>query len=686
MKPLFSIISENYKKIVIIILFIIASLLILLIIPHQTRFKYEYQKGKPWTYKTLISPIDFPIIKTKSDIDKERDSIRKNTPLYFDRNDMFFLKTVEILKKELPQLFISPKIDTASDTYKNVLSGCIQIVKELYYNPGIAEFPDSLLKKPSFTLIYVQNDSSTEEEFTYSFITPKEALNEFKHKIYQKYTGILDLSKSDLLPNYFTANIIYNKELSEQIQNQLINNISLTYGLVQKGEKIISTGEIVSKDKFILLESLQHEYQKNVYNPSLILGQLLTILFGMLMIYLFLYHYRKDILSHLTKTSFILSLMIIFILIAKLVSTWDAVSLYLVPFALLPIIIHSFYDSRLALFIHNITILIISYFLPNSFEFLFMQFMVGVTSIFALTNVRRRGQLFLAAIFIFLTYSIIYFGIAIVQSENIKEIEWNNFAWFAGNALMVLAAYPLIYIFEKLFGFLSDVTLLELSDSNQPLLRLLAEKAPGTFQHSLQVANLTEEIILKIGGNPLLARTGALYHDIGKIELPQYFIENQYHIANPHKDLMIDKSIEIIAGHITYGVKLAEKFKLPKPIIEFIYTHHGTSTMLYFYKTYQLSHPGEIINQDMFRYKGQIPQTKETAVLMITDAVEAASHSLKDFSDESLSKMVDHIVDSKLEEHQFDEAPITIKNITETKEILKKRLRNIYHNRVSYPE
>jgi hypothetical protein len=637
-------------------------------------------------HKTLVTPIDFPIIKTKYDIEKEKDSIRRNTPLYFNRDDKAFVKTVEMLKKELPQIIISFKADTSSEAYKNILSSCTQIICDLYNNPGIAEFPDSLLKKPSFNLIYVQNDSTSEEAFTNTFITPKEAADIFKQKVNLKYSGIIDLLKSTHLQNYFTTNIKYHKELSEQVQKQLIDNISQTYGLIQKGEKIISTGEIVSKEKFALLESLRFEYQKNVYNPSLILGQLLTISFGLLMIFLFLYHFRRDVLSHFTKTTFILSLMVLFIFIAEKVSTWQTISLYLVPFTLLPIIIHSFYDSRLALFVHNITILMISYFLPNSYEFMFIQFMAGATSIFVLHNVRRRGQLFMAAIFIFITYSIIYFGIAIVQSESLKEIEWNNFAWFAGNGLMILAAYPLIYIFEKLFGFLSDVTLMELSDSNQPLLRLLSEKAPGTFQHSLQVANLAEEVIVKIGGNPLLTRAGALYHDIGKIGLPQYFIENQYHMPNPHKDLLMDKSVEIIAGHINYGIQLANKYKLPKPIIEFIKTHHGNSIMQYFYKTYQLEHPGEIINQEMFRYKGQKPQTKETAILMMADSVEAASHSLKDFSEESLSKMIDHVIESKLEEHQFDESPITFKDITIAKEIFKKRLRNIYHNRVSYPE
>lgn len=680
MKAFFSFIISNYKRGAIGILFLISIFIILLIIPHQTQFKYEYRKGEPWKYETLISPIDFPILKTKIEIEREKNSIIMNSPLYYNYDENIYKSIIHLIKNDLNDTTIKDSVN-----FNNYFSLLSSIIFDIYHNPGIVDEKDSLIFQNNIIkTIYLQSDSNHEEYLNLSFYNPSKAKDKFIQIIKTKSPNILPYLKN--IDHYFKPNVIANLQLTNQIQKQQIDNISNTRGLVQKGDKIIKSGEIISNEKYIILESLKYETIKSTYNPYLIIGQFLTVALGIIMIFLFLYHFKRDILSHFTKTSFILSLMILFILLAEKVANWKSVNIYLVPFTLIPIIIRSFYDSRIALFVYNITILIIAYFLPNSFEFLFMQFMAGNTAIFSLANVRRRGQLFLAAFFIFLTYSIIYFGIAIVQSENIQQLDLNTFAWIGGNALMILSAYPLIYLFEKLFGFLSDVTLMELSDTNQPLLRMLAEKAPGTFQHSLQVANLSEEVIIKIGGNPLLVRCGALYHDIGKMALPHYFTENQHHIPNPHKDLQIDKSIEIIAGHVKYGLELAKKYKLPKPIIEFIETHHGTSTMLYFYKTYKNEHPCEIVNQDNFKYKGKIPSTKETSVVMLADSIEAASHSLKDFSDESLQKTIDQIIENKLNEHQLDLAPLTFQEITIAKEIFKKRLINIYHNRVSYPE
>lgn len=680
MKALFSFIVNNYKRGAIGILFLVSIFIILLIIPHQMHFKYEYRKGEPWKYETLISPIDFPVLKTKIEIEHEKDSILSNTPLYYNYDENTYQSIIQLLKNDLNDTIIKD-----SSHFNNYFDFLSSIIYDIYHHPGIIDEKDSIIfQNNKIKTIYLQSDSNSEEYFNFSFYNTTQAKDKFISIIKSKAPNLLTYLKN--IDHYFKPNVIANLQLTKQIQKQLIDNISHYKGLIQKGDKIIHSGEIISNEKFIVLESLKHETIKSTYNPYLIIGQFLTVALGIIMIFLFLYHFRNDILSHFTKTSFILSLMILFILLAEKVANWKAVNIYLVPFTLIPIIIRSFYDSRIALFVYNITILIIAYFLPNSFEFLFMQFMAGNTAIFSLANVRRRGQLFLAAFFIFLTYSIIYFGIAIVQSENIQQIDFNTFAWIGGNALMILSAYPLIYLFEKLFGFLSDVTLMELSDTNQPLLRMLAEKAPGTFQHSLQVANLSEEVIIKIGGNPLLVRCGALYHDIGKMGLPHYFTENQHHMPNPHKDLQIDKSVEIIAGHVKYGIELAKKHKLPKPIIEFIETHHGTSTMLYFYKTYKNEHPGEIINQDNFKYKGKIPSSKETAIVMLADSIEAASRSLKDFSDESLQKTIDNIIENKLNEHQLDHAPLTFQEITFAKDIFKKRLINIYHNRISYPQ
>ncbi len=679
MKRFISFLLENYKHIITLILFLLAVFIILLIIPHQTRFKYEYQKGKPWLYETLIAPVDFPILKDNVELQKEKDSILKNAPLYYYRDKSKYERAHNNLLNDIENLKTT---DTAFNK-TSLINDCNNFLKILYFEPGIHKDNDSIFKSAEPKIIYISSDSTIEDYFNFRFKNILESKDLFIKLIEQKYPGFSQ--KLTNIDNYFYPNIEFDAQLTKQITQQLLNEISLTKGLVKKGEVIINKGEIISSEKYLILESLNKEFIRTSYNPYLIIGQFLTIALGLLMVFLFLYNFRQEILSHFTKTSFILSLIILFVFVAQKVNQWNANNIYLVPFTLLPIIIRSFYDSRLALFVHTITILIISYFLPNSFEFMFMQYMAGTTSVFVLINARRRGQLFLTAFLIFLTYSIIYFGISIVQTEDIHQIEWKNFTWFAINAIMLLSAYPLIYIFEKTFGFLSDVTLMELTDTNHPLLRMLAEKAPGTFQHSLQVANLSEEIIQKIGGNALLARVGALYHDIGKIELPHYFIENQHHIPNPHNELQVDKSLEIITGHVHYGMQIAKKHKLPKPIIEFIETHHGTSIIQYFYRTYKQEHPGEIVDKDMFRYKGNLPTTKETAVVMIVDSIEAASRSIKDFSDESLQKMIDNIINQKLEEQQLQQSPLTFKELRTIKEILIKRLKNIYHSRVMYP-
>jgi hypothetical protein len=466
----------------------------------------------------------------------------------------------------------------------------------------------------------------------------------------------------------------------------MVSSISLSRGMVQAGEKIITTGELVNGEKFNILESLRKEYELTTNNPALIVGQSIAALLGMLMIFLFLINFRRDILQHFLKTMFILSLIILFILIARVMIYWNVVSIFLIPFTLLPIIIRAFYDSRLALFIYNVTILIIGFFVPNSFEFIFLQMMAGMMAIFALANVRRRGQLFMAAIFIFMTYSLVYLGIAVVQEGSFETIRWKNFAWFGGNGLMILAAYPLIYIFEKLFGFLSDVTLMELADTNQKILRNLAEKAPGTFQHSMQVANLAEEVIFKIGGNSLLIRAGALYHDIGKMGLPYFFIENQGQGSNPHDEIEIEKSAEIITGHVQYGIEMARKNRIPEPVIDFIRTHHGNTKVQYFYKTFLKKFPEKTIDIQKFTYKGTPPFTKETAVLMMADAVEASARSLKVYTEQSINELVENIIQYQMAEKQFDNAAITLKEISEAKEIFKKKLKNIYHSRIEYPK
>jgi hypothetical protein len=358
----------------------------------------------------------------------------------------------------------------------------------------------------------------------------------------------------------------------------------------------------------------------------------------------------------------------------------------MVPFAILPILLKTFYDTKLALFIHIVTVLIIGFWAPNSFEFSFLTISIGIVALLSLTNIYRRNKMFVTSAWIIATYIALHLGITLYQEGNINNIKIDNLLSFGGNGLLVLSSIPLIYIFEKMFGFLSDATLLELSDSNQPMLRRLAELAPGTFQHSLQVANLAEEATFKIGGNPLLARAGALYHDIGKIDNPIYYIENLSDELNPHENLSFEESVAIIVNHVPRGIEIAHRSRLPLQIIDFIATHHGTSLVHYFYRNYIKNFPSSEVDIKKFSYPGPKPFSLETSILMMADSVEAASRSLKTYTEKDLNILVDNIINNQLRDGQFNEANITLRDIETVKATFKKRLRTIYHIRIEYPK
>nr|WP_320120729.1 HDIG domain-containing metalloprotein [uncultured Marinifilum sp.] len=415
-------------------------------------------------------------------------------------------------------------------------------------------------------------------------------------------------------------------------------------------------------------------------------GQSLLVISCIVLLFLYLRNFRRKILHDNKKLLFLFLLVLMFVAITTLVLKFPKINIYIVPFALITIVVRTLMDSRTALFVFIVTVLITGFLAPNGFEFVFLQMSAGIMAIYSLPRLERRGQLVLTGIITFITYSIVYFAFAITQISHISEINLLNFMWFAINGLLLTFSYSLIYIFEKLFGFLSDVTLIELSNQNHPLLRELTKQSPGTFQHSLQVANLAEAAINHIGGNPLLVRTGALYHDIGKMKHPIYFIENQLSNSNPHDSLEFDKSAQIITDHVKYGVKIAKKYKLPQKIIDFIETHHGSGKVMYFYTSFKNKYPDKEIDEEKFKYPGPDPFSKETAVLMMADGIEAASRSLKVKSPESIRELIDNIIDKQVREHRFANADITFKNINEIKDIFTNALINVYHARIEYPE
>ena len=438
-----------------------------------------------------------------------------------------------------------------------------------------------------------------------------------------------------------------------------------------------------------MLESLRADYESRLgdnfkYN-NVLFGQSLLITLTMVAFVLFMISFRRDIFAENKKLLIILLVIYLMVATASLTIGRSQDLLQLLPFCLVPIVIRVFFDTRLAFFVHVVTLILTGFMVPNGFEFIFQQLITGIIAIISVAELRRRSQFFITALAVFVTYSAIYTGMLMIQDGNLHGIEASEFIYFAGSAVFTLFSYPLIFVFEKLFGQVTDVTLMELSDTNSPLLRQLSLHAPGTFQHSMQVANIAEAAIYEIGGNTLLVRAGALYHDIGKMDMPMYFIENQSSGVNPHDELGYEESARIIVSHVIKGIEKAKKYKLPEVLVDFIRTHHGTRMAEYFYNKQRIDHPEQEISEQAFRYPGPVPFSKETSVLMMADSVEAASRSMKMPTAASIAQLVDKIVDGQIETNQFVNSELTLKDITRIKKILKKKLMSIYHVRIEYP-
>lgn len=694
-------------------LFAITAAIIVYLLPREGKFMYEYQKGGFWKHEDLTSPFNFPVSKSREEIKLEQDSVMKSyRPVYvadqkvaeqriLELNEDFTAKWVEF---SLHTLNIPSRDKYRSDRkylvnrqleeeYRVYLASLVRDI----YRKGIIDLgPVQVDGKMVFDEVIVVRDNISDKVKVSDLYTPRTAYAYVSQRLQNSVPKRINLPVHQYMPffddfqinNYLSVNLIYNAERSAKFRESLTDGISLTRGLIQEGQAIISRGEVITEEKFRILESLRQEYEKNLgfmARQLVILGKFILVFTSLVIIFLFMRSVRKQILDSYVKVTFILLTMVLMILASTMTLKFSLVSIYLLPFTILPIILKTFFDTRLALFIHLITILLIGFFAPNGFEFVFLNVMAGIVSLISLTNVYRRSRLVVTSIYVIITYSVVYLGIALIQEGSIANIELRYFRWFGVNGMLILISYPLIYLFEKLFGFMSDATLMELTDTNQPLLRRLAELAPGTFQHSLQVANLAEDAVFQVGGNTLLVRAGALYHDIGKMDQPLYYIENQTTGINPHDDLEFEQSARIIIDHVKNGVELAKKHKLPEAIVDFIRTHHGTSTVQYFYRSYLRQYPEAEVDVKKFSYPGPKPMSKETAIVMMADSVEAASRSLKTIDESSLDRLVDTIISTQMTEGQYNDAMITFKDITTIREVFKRRLRNIYHVRISYP-
>lgn len=687
MKKIISFIRHGHPKIYKLILLIVGIAIIVYTFPKQGKFQYEFQnlKGKPWYHEDLIAPFDFAIKKSSVEIETEKADIIKNAKPYFKYDNSVVSKRKAQLLAEFEEKWADKKNKKIKE---KTLALAVKII-DTVYSKGILGPSDVLENKPADYSIYVLDNNIAEEHDLNDFFTITSA-----YEFIQKHLA-LSTTETDvkfilpILENCIAHSLFYDKETSDKVLKQAIDDISPSRDIILKDQSIVSKGEIIDSKKFQILQSLKWEYEEQeggtVSYFFILLGQTLIVTLCLAILIIFLAFFRNEIFLDNTKITFLLILILLQVLMTRLAVNTQSFSIYLLPFCILPIIIRAFYDTRIALFVHLITVLLISFMAPSRFEFAFIQLLTGIIAIFSIVNMHNRSQIFISAALIFLTYSISFIGITIIQEGGSDVITWHDFAWFGVSAMLTLFSYPLIFIFEKIFGFISDVSLLELSDTNGKLLRELASLAPGTFQHSLQVANLAEEAIYSIGGNALLVRTGALYHDIGKMEMPLYFIENQASGINPHEDLNYDESAAIIIGHVIKGIEIAKKNNLPEQIIDFIRTHHGTTVTAYFYRSFQNAFPEEEIDVEKFRYPGPIPFSKETAVLMMADSVEAASRSLKKYDAENIDNLVDLIINTQIEQNQFMNSDITFKDINTLKKIFKKKLMNVYHLRVEYP-
>lgn len=692
-------IKPNSKYLYHLGFFIASAIIVVLISPREGKFRYEFQKGKPWLNSSLIAPWDFPVLKSDVVVAKERDSLLRNfTPYFRTENEISSreIRDFEVYLNTLTDDYVSTHKPLPASV-KNKLHTNLKTILTEIYQKGILE-TDAIGSSygHNFRDVTIINGKVAEKKPFSSFYQQKTAYQEAekkKEELKERYktTSVAahDILEKVAFYNFIKPNLIYDSQTSSAVREKMLNEISPSRGMVQEGELIISRGEIVNDSKFLILESLRDESERRLgmYDRWLVvLGRLILVCACYMALYLFMYNFRFDVLSSTHKTFFIILIILLFIAIIRLMLFAPADVVFLVPLAIIPIVIRTFYDSRLALFVYLIAIMLSGFIVPNSFEFVFISYLAGVIVIFSLTNINRRAKLFFTAFMVFLAYSVVYFGIGIMQEGSIENMRWRNYIWFAGNGVLLLLSYPLIFVFEKTFRFLSDATLFELSDTNQPLLRKLSEGAPGSFQHSLQVANLAEEAAREIGANNLLARTGALYHDIGKMVRSEYFIENQSEGFSPHDKLDPEKSAKIIIDHVKEGVELARKYKLPSQIIDFIQTHHGTSVAYYFYKKFLDENPKRTDMQKAFSYSGPNPFSKETAIVMMADAVEASSRTLTVYTEEKISELVERIIYLQEQDGLFSETPLTFKDITDIKKVFVKRLSNIYHARIVYPQ
>ncbi|MDD3080063.1 MAG: HDIG domain-containing protein [Paludibacter sp.] len=666
---------SQIQNIIKIGLFVCVIAIITQLFPSQNKFKYQFEIGKPWSYELITASFDFPIYKNETELNREKQELLRNYVPYFNID-------TTLTQKQFRKLITDYRKLNGTDLMFQEL--VLQKMQSIYQKGIISVEEQSKLQQNGKNSINCIFPNRLKKERNLNEIyTPKTAYEE----ILKNSPQVLKTYNLNL---YLTENLRYDSITSEFSKAELLKNLSLTSGMIQTGERIIDRGEIVTPELYLILNSLKIEYQKrkdSIQQSALVTaGEIIIISILIVLFFLYLNLFRPRIYDSFGNLFFISLMMLMMVGITSFVINYSTINYYMIPFALLPIIIRVFFDSRTALFAHIITMLIIAFMADNSFMFILLQIAVGMAAVSSLKDMTQRSQLAQTALYIFLTYVAIYLSFEFISEGDIQRIHYKNILYFAISSGFLLFAYVLIYIFEKIFGLISAVTLVELTNINSDLMMKFAELAPGTFQHTLQVSNLATEAAKKIGANSLLVRTGALYHDIGKMKHPENFTENQMGGKNPLLEMDYEEAAKIVINHVPDGMELAKKSHLPEQIINFITTHHGRSKTKYFYNSFINANPGKTPNDEAFTYPGPLPNSKETAILMMADAVEARSRSLSVYTEDTINDAVEQMIDSQIADGQFKSAPISFRDVETVKSVFKEKIKNIYHTRIVYPE
>ncbi|MBR5822645.1 MAG: HDIG domain-containing protein [Paludibacteraceae bacterium] len=665
------IVALNIRYVVYTVSLMLAVVAIYFLLPKEDNFDRYFEIGKPWAYETVMAPKDFAIYKSDDQLEKERAEALTRLEPYVAQSVDHRLQITGIKDLRMSDWLL----ERLNEVYE---VGVISLQdKQEFEHLGVEK------------VIVLKGNSVKGKVLLNSIFTPKTAYDYIISKASVEVWIDDNLLKTSDIVEYIEPNLLVDKVKTDQALQIIVDGVMLTSGMVQKGEKIIDKGEVVVEESYQILKSLQRAVDGDELSQGedvwKIIGNVVLILVLIILFFAYFVLFRPKVLESIRATEFMILMMLGILGLLALVTQYLELNEYLVPFAMLALVVRVFFDSRTALYVHIITVLLAGQMVPDATEFVFLQILVGMVAVSSLKDMNSRAQLVKSALFIFVVYGVSFVAMELARGVEVERVDWSMLFVFALNSVALLFAYGLIFIIEKLFGFLSEVTLVELSNINSPLLMEFSEKCPGTFQHVLQVSNLAVEVAKKIRANALLVRTGALYHDLGKMVNPLYYTENQTGV-NPLNELSYEEAAQVIISHVQEGVKIAEKHNLPYQIIEFISMHHGCSKVKYFYNSFKNQYPDKEIDERKFTYPGPLPSTKETAILMMSDAVEAASRSLKSYDEESISRLVEGVVNGQMADGQFRNSPISFRDVEVAKRVFVEKLQNIYHTRIQYPE